>query len=119
LAGTLARKEAGRLLAEGGLTMVRTQNLTGAEMTALWLQYQEARHAFNTAIGIRDDGTPETAGAFDRAQRAIMDAHTVDLVGIAIKLSVLRDTAAGCEVTEGILRDLAAAGVVLPQRAGG
>jgi hypothetical protein len=100
--------------------MVRTtQNLTGAEMTALWLQYQEAKDAFHAAIGIRDDGTPETAAAFDRAQRAIMDAHTIDLVGIAIKLSVLNDTAEGGEIVEGILRDLAAAGVVLPQRAEG
>jgi hypothetical protein len=100
--------------------MVRTtQNLTGAEMTALWLQYQQAKDAFQEAIGIRDDGTPETAAAFDRAQRAIMDAHTVDLVGIAIKLSVLSDTSGGGEIVEGILRDLAAAGVVLPQRAGG
>ncbi len=88
-------------------------------MTALWLQYHEAKDAFNAAIGIRDDGTPETADAFDRAQRAIMNAHTVDLVGIAIKLSVLSDTSGGGEIAEGILRDLAAAGVVLPQRAGG
>jgi len=48
-----------------------------------------------------------------------MDAHTVDLVGIAIKLSVLNDTSGGSEIVEGILRDLAAAGVVLPQRAEG
>jgi hypothetical protein len=100
--------------------MARTpQNLTGAKMTALWLQYQEAKEAFHEAIGIRDDGTPETADAFDRAQRAIMDAHTIDLVGIAIKLSVLNDTSGGGEIIEGILRDLAASGVVLPQRAGG
>jgi hypothetical protein len=100
--------------------MVRTtQNLTGAEMTALWLQHQQAKDTFHAAIGIRDDGTPETADAFDRAQRAIMDAHTVELVGIAIKLSVLNDTAEGGEIVEGILRDLAAAGVVLPQRAAG
>ena len=99
--------------------MARTQNLTGAEMTALWLQYQEAEAAFSAAIRIRDDGTPETMGAFERAQLAIMDARTVDLAGIAIKLSVLNDTAPGCEIVEGILRDLAAAGVVLPQRAAG
>ena len=96
-----------------------TQNLTGSEMTALWLQYQEAKVAFNAAIRIRDDGTPETSDAFDSAQRSIMDAHTVDVLGIAIKLSVLNDTAGGGEIVEGILRDLAAAGVVLPQRAGG
>ena len=85
--------------------------------TALWLVYQQAKDAFHAAIGSRDDGTPETAGAFDRAQRAIMDAHTVDLVGIAIKLSVLSDTSGGSEIIEGILHDLAAAGVLLPQRA--
>jgi hypothetical protein len=87
-------------------------------MTALWLQYQEAKDAFHAAIRIRDDGTPETADAFDRAQRAIIDAHTIDLAGIAIKLSVLNDTSGGGEIAEGILCDLAAAGVVLPQRAG-
>ena len=96
-----------------------TQNLTGAEMTALWLQYQEAKDAFNAAIGIRDDGTPETADAFDRAQRAIIDAHTVDVLGIAIKFGVLNDTTGGGKIAEGILRDLAAAGVVLPLRSGG
>jgi hypothetical protein len=99
--------------------MAPTQNLTGAEMTALWLQYQEAKDAFSAAIRIQDDGTPETMGAFERAQRAIMDAHTVDLVGIAIKLRALNDTAEGGEIVEGILHDLAAAGVVLPQRSGG
>jgi hypothetical protein len=80
--------------------MAPTQNLTGAEMTALWLQYQEAKDAFNAAIRLRDDGTPETADAFERAQRAIMDAHTVDLAGIAIKLRVLNDTAEGGEIVE-------------------
>ena len=100
--------------------MARTaQNLSGAEMTALWMQYQEAKDAFSAAIRIQDDGTPETMGAFERAQRTIMDAHTVEVVGIAIKLSVLNDTAPGCEIVDGILRDLAAAGVVLPQRAVG
>ncbi|GEP62106.1 hypothetical protein [Reyranella soli] len=86
-------------------------------MTALWLQYQETKDAFEAAIRIRDDGTPETMAAFEGAQRAIMDAHTVDLVGIAIKLSVLIDRAQGCEIVDGILRDLAAADVVLLQRA--
>ena len=43
-------------------------------MTALWRQYQQAKDTFHAAIGIRADGTPETAAAFDRAQRAIMDA---------------------------------------------
>ena len=97
--------------------MVPTQNLTGAEMTALWLQYQEAKDAFSAAIRIRDDGTPETADGFDRAQRAILEAHTVDLTGIAIKLGVFNDTAGGSELVEGFLRDLAASGVVLPRRA--
>jgi len=73
-------------------------------MTALWLQYQEAKDAFSAAIRIQDDGTPETMGAFERAQRAIMDAHTVDSTGIAIKLRVLNDTAEGGEIVEGILR---------------
>ena len=99
--------------------MAPAQNLTGAEMTTLWLRYQEAKDAFSAAIRIRDDGTPETMGAFERAQRAIMDACTVDLAGIAIKLRVLNDTAEGGEIVEGILHDLAAAGVVLPQRSGG
>jgi len=85
-------------------------------MTALSLQYQEAKEAFNVAIRIQDDGTPETADAFDRAQQAILGAHTVDLLGLAIKLSVFNDTVQGSEVIKGILHDLATAGVVLPQR---
>jgi hypothetical protein len=96
-----------------------TQNLTGAEMAALWLQYQEAKDAFSAAIRLRDNGTPETADAFDRTQRAIMDSHTADVLGIAIKLSVFNDTSGGVEIVDGILHDLAAAGIVLPQRAGG
>src|ERR1700752_2774446 len=99
--------------------MTHTQNITGPEMAARWLQYQEAKDAFEAAIRIRDDGTPETMAAFEQAQQAIMDAHTVDLVGIAIKLSVINDTAGGSELVEGILRDLAASGVVLPRRAAG
>jgi len=39
-----------------------------------------------------------------------MDAHTVDVLGIAIKLNVLNDTGEGGEISKGILRDLAAAG---------
>ena len=38
-----------------------------------------------------------------------MDAHTVDVLGIAIKLNVLNDTGEGGEISKGILRDLAAA----------
>ena len=57
--------------------------------------------------------------AFEGARRAIMDAHAVDLLDIRIKLSVLNDQAESCEMVNGILLDLAAAGVVLSQRATG
>ena len=85
-------------------------------MAALWLRYQEAKDAFNAAIRIKDDGTPETMAAFEQAQRAVMDAHTVELVGMAIKLSVAKDRDEGGEIVDGILRDLAAAGIFPPRR---
>ena len=97
--------------------MTRIQNLTGAEMTALWLQYQTAANAFEAAIRIKDDGTPETMAAFEQAREAIMAAHTADLSGIAIKLAVLSESDCGDEVTS-IVRDLAAAGIVTPRVAG-
>jgi len=66
-----------------------TYLLSDAEMTALWQAYLAAAEAFDAAIRIKDDGTPETMAAFEEAQSAILEAHTVDLTGIAIKLAVL------------------------------
>ena len=57
--------------------------------------------------------------AFDQAQRAVMDAHTVELVGMAIKLSVAKDRDEGGEIVDGIMQDLAVSGVALPRRAAG
>ena len=96
--------------------MAATPNLTGAEMMALWLQYQKAKAAFEAAIRIKDDGTPETMAAFEQTQRALMDAHTIDLAGIAIKLRVAKNRDEGGEIIDGILSDLAAAGIFPPRR---
>jgi hypothetical protein len=91
-------------------------NLTGAEMLALWLQYQAAANAFDAAIRIKDDGTPETMAAFEEAQSAILEAHTVDLTGIAIKLAVLGEMADSTDAISVMVRDLSAAGIVTPRR---
>lgn len=54
--------------------------------------------------------------AFEQARQAIIDAHTVEPTGIAIKLAVLSESACSEEVTS-IARDLAAAGMVTPRLA--
>ncbi|GEP57347.1 hypothetical protein [Reyranella soli] len=95
--------------------MAHPQNLTGAEMAALWLQYQTAANAFEAAIRIKDNGTPETMAAFEEAQQAILHAHTVDLTGIAIKLAVLSESADSTDPISDMVHDLAAAGIVTPR----
>jgi hypothetical protein len=87
----------------------------GGDISVLWLKYQEAANAFDAAIHIKDDGTPETMAAFEEAQRAILEAHTVDLTGIAIKLAVLSEMDVD-ETIRGMVRDLAAAGIVTPRK---
>jgi len=54
--------------------------------------------------------------AFEQAQRSAMDARTVDLAVIAIKLAVLSESDCNGPISD-IARDLAAAGIVTLRRA--
>ena len=64
----------------------------------------------------KHDRTPETLADFEQAQRSAMDARTVDLAVIAIKLAVLSESDCNGPISD-IARDLAAAGIVTLRRA--